>query len=43
MKNKIILHNKNIIAYISLVHFLINVKPKMNGKTESYFLFVFRL
>ncbi len=26
MKNKIILYNKNIIAYICLVHFLINVK-----------------
>ncbi len=39
MKNKIILH-KNIIAYI-LVNFLINVKPKMNCKTESYFLIVF--
>ncbi len=42
MKNKIILH-KNIIAYICLVHFLINVKPKMNCKTESYFLIVFKL
>ncbi len=41
MKNKIILHNKNIIAYICLVHFLINVKTKMNCKTESYFLIMF--
>ncbi len=39
MKNKIILH-KNIIAYI-LVYFKINVKTKMNCKTESYFLIVF--
>ncbi len=39
MKNKIILHNKKIIAYICLVHFLINVKnKKWNCKTESYFL-----
>ncbi len=30
--------NKNIISYICLVHFLINVKTKMNCKTESYFL-----
>ncbi len=37
MKNKIILH-KNIIAYICLVHFLINVKTKMNCKTEKLFL-----
>ncbi len=34
-----ILHN--IIAYICLVFFLINVKTKMNCKTESYFLIVF--
>ncbi len=30
--------NKNIISYICLVHFWINVKTKMNCKTESYFL-----
>ncbi len=35
-----ILHNKNIVAYICLVHFLINVKTKMNCKTESYFVHV---
>ncbi len=39
MKNVIILHN--IIAYICLVIFLINVKTKMNCKTESYCLIVF--
>ncbi len=29
--------NKNIISYICLVNFLINVKTEMNCKTESYF------
>ncbi len=43
MKNKIILHNKNIIAYICLVHFFINVKTKMNCKTESNFLIIFSM
>ncbi len=43
MKNKIVLHNKNIIAYICLVHFQINVKTKMNCKTESYFLIMFSM
>ncbi len=37
MKNKMILHNKNIIAYICLVNVLINVKTKMNCKTEKLF------
>ncbi len=43
MKNKIVLHNKNIKAYICLVHFKINVKTKMNCKTESYFLIMFSM
>ncbi len=43
MKNKIISYNKNIIAYICLVHFLINLKTKINYKTESYFLIMFSL
>ncbi len=43
MKNKIVLHNKNIKAYIFLVHFQINVKTKMNCKTESYFLIMFSM
>ncbi len=37
MKNKMILHNKNIIAYICLENVLINVKTKMNCKTEKLF------
>ncbi len=37
MKNKIILHN--IKAYICLVHFLINVKTKMNCKTDFFFYY----
>ncbi len=36
------LYNKNIIAYICLVHFLINVK-QMNCKTESYFVIMFSM
>ncbi len=36
MKNKIILQNKNIIAYICLVHFLINMKIKINCKTKLF-------
>ncbi len=40
MKNKIILH-KNIIAYICLVHFLINVK--IYCKTESNFFIMFSM
>ncbi len=43
MKNEIILHNKNIVAYICLVRFLINVKTKTNCKTESYFLIMFSM
>ncbi len=35
-----ILHNKNIVAYICLVNFVINVKTKINCKTESYFFHV---
>ncbi len=34
---------KNIIAYICLVNFLINVKSKMNCKTESHFLIMFSM
>ncbi len=37
-EKQISLLNKNIISYICLVHFWINVKTKMNCKTESYFL-----
>ncbi len=39
----IILHNKYIIAYICLVHFLINIKTKINCKTESYFCIMFSM
>ncbi len=39
MKNNIILHNKNIIAYICLIFFFINVKTQMNCKTESIFFY----
>ncbi len=37
-KTKLFYITKQIIAYICLVHFLINVKIKMNCKTESNFL-----
>ncbi len=43
MTKKNILHNKNITAYICLVHFLINVKTKMNSKTDIYFLIMFSM
>ncbi len=43
MKNSIILHKKNIIAHICLVHFLIHEKTKMISKTESYFLMMFSM
>ncbi len=42
MKNKIILHYKNFIAYICLEIFLINVKTKMNCK-QSYFFIMFSM
>ncbi len=43
MKNTIILHNKNIIAYICLVNFYMNVKTKINCKTESYVFIMFSM
>ncbi len=43
MKNKMVLHCRNFITYICLVHFQTNVKTKMNCKTESYFLIMFSM
>ncbi len=40
MKNKIILPNKNISLHLFSI-FLINIKTKMNCKTESYFFIMF--
>ncbi len=40
MKNKIILHNKNISLYL-FSKFLNECKTKTNCKTESYFFIMF--